>query len=234
MKPIKNRAALLFLVSFYVFLLLPLTPLWAQGLDFPADADLFAPVIQHEPPTQAISSESPFRFQAKVTDNIGVGKVTLFYRKAGEEVFASMKMSAIGEENYAATIAKEHISNPGFEYYIQAGDKAGNTALRGFSFAPLVVAVSPALVPEKVEEVKKPPAPKKAAPVLTEEFFPTKRAPMVLSTGETLEKPWYKKWWVWTIALVLVGGGIAAGSGGGGGDSAGAPTGSVAFSGTAP
>ncbi len=164
MKPIKSRAALLFVVSFYVVVLLPLIPVWAQGLNFPADADLFAPVIRHEPPGQAITSGSSFRFMAKITDNVGVGKVTLFYRTVGEEV-------------------------------------------------------------------KKPLAPKETAPVLTEEFFPTERESIALRTGKTLEKPWYKKWWVWTLALVVVGGGVAAAGGGGGEEAA---TGSVEFSGATP
>jgi hypothetical protein len=42
-------------------------------------------------------------------------------------------------------------------------------------------------------------------------------------------KPWYKKWWVWTIASAVVIGAVAAsaGGGGGGGGSSGGPSGTA-------
>jgi len=233
MKPIKGRAALLFFVSFYMFVLLPLTPIWAQNLELPSDIDLFAPVVRHEAPSQTINSGSSLTLKAKVMDNIGINEVNLFYRTAGEKTFSSMKMKSTEGGNYTATMPKEHLSTPGFEYYIQATDQAGNISMRGLSVSPLILVVSPAPVSEKKEEVitkEKTPIVKEETPVLTQELFPPTWEPLVLSTGKSLKKPWYKKWWVWTLAAAVVGGVALSGGGGGGGSTAGGDTGAISVS----
>ena len=110
---------------------------------------------------------------------------------------------------------------PGVEYYIQAEDKAGNIAQRGFAFSPLMVEVSPFLpsMGEEPEVIVEAPA----------------QEDIVMTTGEApVKKAWYKKWWVWTIVAAAAGA-AAAGGGGGGGDSAPAPTtGSVSITGPTP
>lgn len=190
MKRLKDKGDLLFFISFCTFFLLPLTPLFAQDLEL-ADIDLFAPVIRHEPPSQTITPESSLTLTAKITDNIGVNAVTLFYRTSGGEAFFSMKMDPTWKENYRATVPKESISSPGFEYYIQAGDQAGNTALRGFSFSPLIIAVSQ--------------APAIAAEVSPISVSSPPQEPSALGTVKTYEYPWYKRWWkFWSHVFVLI------------------------------
>ncbi|MFQ5589322.1 MAG: hypothetical protein ACE5F7_10835, partial [Nitrospiria bacterium] len=201
----RAKASALFFASFHAFLLLPLAPLWAQSSDFPAGADLFAPVIQHQPPEDLLPPEEDYKLTAKVTDDVGVKEVVLYYRVRGAARYSSTNMTPTGKGGYAAVVPREDISEPGIEYYIQASDEAGNIAQRAFPFSPLTidVAAAPAPIPPVVQKEK----------ILTDEILPPGKETFALSTEAPLEpepilekKPWYKKWWVWTIALAVVGG----------------------------
>ncbi|TAK00891.1 MAG: hypothetical protein EPO39_15175 [Candidatus Manganitrophaceae bacterium] len=224
----KNRAIVLIVVAFYSFLFIPTAPLWAQALKVPANTDLTAPIIQHEPPTRSFRSGDSVTIQATITDNAEVKEATLFYRTIGTEAYSSINMERLQQGTFSTSIPTQDIAEPGVEYYIQASDKAGNIALRGFSFSPLTVTVTPAL-PEK----------KGTEEAFTEKVFPAEEKQTALKTEATPDKPWYKKWWVWAIAGAVVVGAAAAGGGGGGGGggsptSAGGQTGSAAISGPTP
>ena len=216
----------LLFAAFFTFILLPLSPLWAQELKFPEDIDLMAPTIQHEPPAQASPAEEKLLIEATITDNVAVEETTLFYRPLGYPEYSSINMELIANHLYSAAIPREEVQEPGIEYYIQASDEAGNMVMRGFSFSPLIVTVTPAL--PGVEEKKD------QAIAGIEEPQESFR----LATEEPAVKPWYKKWWVWTLVAVVIGGAAAAsGGGGGGGEGAGAPTlttGSATISGPIP
>lgn len=218
---IKNKALLLFVFSFYTFLFLPLAPLWAQALKMPANSDLVAPSIQHDPPTEKIAPGEPVSIQATVTDNNTIKEVLLFYRVQGEDEYLSINMQPKGPTSYTTLIPKEEIRAPGLEYYIQASDQAGNVALRGFSFSPLSVAVAPKAAPNET---------------FTKNVFPKDEKETALKTEVSEGKPWYKKWWVWAIAgVVVVAAAAGGGGGGGGGGGAGGPaTGSASVSSPAP
>ncbi len=195
--------------------------------------DFLAPLIQHETTIPTVNTNSPLHFKIKVTDNVGVNKVVFFYRTDRMKNFFGVKMLPEGKGRYATTIPKDRLTSPVFEYYIQAADPAGNIASHGFSFFPLALRVSGFPSPDKVEEIKKTPmhvdgAPRKRAPLQT--------IPLALRTSKTQEEHWYEKWWVWTIALAVLGGAALGGGGGGGGDSptTATPTGSASFSGALP
>jgi hypothetical protein len=185
---------------------------------------VLAPAIKHDPPSQSAPTSAPLTIEAAVTDNVGVQEVTLYYRHIGSADFTTVNMAPVGNDTYAATIPPTRVAEPGLEYYIQAADVAGNMALRGFAFDPLVVNVVPMAPPPVVTVMPEPrPSPAEALAMRTE---PAKG------------RSWYKKWWVWTLvgSAVLIG--TAASGGDGGGDSGSNPppsdTGSITITGPIP
>ncbi|MFY9268744.1 MAG: hypothetical protein WAO55_03225, partial [Candidatus Manganitrophaceae bacterium] len=183
------------------------------------------PEIRHNPPGQAVSPGKPVVIEAVMTDNVAITEATLFYRLEGQADYSSINMEPIGKDRYAATIAQGEVTPPGIEYYIQALDRAGNVATRGFSFSPLTLTVlSPP--PEKKPE-------KKEGEALTEKLFPPEAKEPAQATEAPPEPAWYKKWWVWTIAGAVIIGAVAASSGGGGGGG-GPTTGSATITGPVP
>lgn len=218
---IKSRALILFLISSYTYLFIPLTPLWAQSLGLLAEADQIPPTIRHEPPALIPLGES-FFLDAVVSDNQDVKEVLLFYRTFGDKNYLSLTMEAIGEGRYRGLLPSKEIREPGLEYYIRATDPEGNMALQGLPFSPLEAIVS-AASPEGEQEN------------LTERVFPQQERELGLKTEEAPAKPWYKKWWVWTIAgAVVIGAAAASGGGGGGGGGKDPSTAPVAVTATAP
>jgi hypothetical protein len=222
----KKRALFLVWVAFYSFLVIPTAPLWAQSLKLPTKGDLAAPIISHEPPSQSLRSGEPLTVQATITDNTEIKEATLFYRTMGKEEYSSINMERKPQGSYSASIPTEEVAEPGVEYYIQASDQAGNIALRGFSFSPLTVTVTSPVPEKKTDEA------------LTQNVFPTEEKNVAMKSDEASLKPWYKKWWVWTLvgAVVIAGAAAAGGGGGGGSDSAGAggQTGTAVITGPTP
>jgi len=221
----RKQALVLSAIAFHTFLLLPLAPLWAQDLTLPPDGDRVPPVIQHEPPAQSAPTGKPLTVEVTITDNTEVLEAILYYRPVGGSDYTSLAMDALGQNVYTATIPKGEVVEPGLEYYVQASDRAGNMVLRGFSFSPLMVTVAPVLPSQ--EEASE------AVAVAS----PKDRLTMQTAAAP---KPWYKKWWVWTIVGgVVVAAAAGGGGGGGGGDTtpttAGGPTtGSASISGPLP
>ena len=176
----------------------------AAQLSLPS-GDLVAPEVSHEVIADSLEAGSSVQIKATVTDNVGVKSVTLFYRTKGEEDYKRISMNRIGETNeYAVTLGKQDLVEPGIEYYIQAMDLAGNSLLHGYSFSPLAVNV--------------------VAPVA-----PTAKVPKAVAEGETIreEPPAEKKktnTWIWiAVGALALGVVAAAAGGGGGGDDGGTP-----------
>jgi len=155
----------------------------AQSVDF--QGDMVAPRITHEVP-DAIPRGSAYTLRTVVTDKGGVKEVVLSYRHLGAADYERVIMTHTTDSTYEAVFDASKVVPPSVEYYIEASDTSGNTALRGFAFSPLTVQVSP-----------------KAASVSS----------FALSTGNTetkVSKPWYKKPWVWGLAVGVVGAAVAA------------------------
>jgi hypothetical protein len=178
--------------------------LQAAQLSLPS-GDLVAPEVSHEVIPDSLEAGSSVQIKATVTDNVGVKSVTLFYRTKGEEEYKRITMNRIGESNeYAVTLGKKDLIEPGIEYYIQAMDLAGNSLLHGYSFSPLAVNVVAPTAP-----AAKPP-----------------EAEAVAEEGETIrEEPQAEKkktkTWLWIALGAVAVGVIAAAAGGGGGDDGG-------------
>jgi len=165
----------------------------AQDLNLGSE-DHIAPQIRHDAPARTVPGRQPLTIDAIVTDNVNVDRVTLYYRPVGSTDYRELVMAPTTGDRFAGVIDARDVSDPGIEYYIQAADSAGNTALRGFSFSPLMVAVGPAT----------------GGPALAES-----------AEGE---KAWYQKPVVWAIVGGVVVAAAVAGGGGGGGGGAGGET----------
>ncbi|KPJ93770.1 MAG: hypothetical protein AMJ53_06565, partial [Gammaproteobacteria bacterium SG8_11] len=124
--------------------------LQAAQLSLPT-GDLVAPEVSHEVISDSLEAGSSIQIKATVTDNVGVKAVTLFYRTTGTEEYRRVSMNRLGDtDEYAVTLGKTELIEPGIEYYIQAMDLAGNSLLHGYSFSPLKVSVIAPAAP-KVE-----------------------------------------------------------------------------------
>lgn len=163
-------------------------------------ADSNPPIIVHTPPGIPMVLDEPFLVHAAVSDDVAVAKVRLYFRAEGADGYRSIEMTSTRPGSYTATIPAHHRSDRAIEYFIQAEDTSGNIALRGAAFEPMRIAdpsiVDPSLVPKKEEPA----------------------ARLIMKTPTPSGKPWYKKWWVWTLAGAVIVGAAAGGRGGGGGD----------------
>jgi len=160
----------------------------ADSLALPS-TDLVAPQVLHETITEPAAPGESHKFSATVTDNVAVQSVTLFYRTKGTQSYKRKPMVSQGKDVYTAIISGDEMQPPGIEYYIQATDTSGNNLLHGYSFSPLVVAVTGAAA---VAPAKKP-----------------------LAAKSKEEKSSNK--WLWIGLGVLAAAALAGGGGGGGG-----------------
>lgn len=166
----------------------------AESLSLPS-GDLIAPIIKHTPITTKLQVGETPTIKATVTDNVGVQRVTVFYRHIGSDNFQRKQMAPeIGSTRYSTTLPKATV--PGIEYYIQAVDKAGNSILHGHTFSPLVVGVTTKVAAQSQNSLTN-------------------------TSDQPEEKRGISKWvWIGVGVLAL---GAAAASGGGGGSSGGKP-----------
>jgi hypothetical protein len=92
-----------------------------------AAVDAIAPVVQHDPVASEVSAGTPLTISATVTDNVGVAKVTLFFRARGDSDYQRLAMNRIGNTDmFITTLDTDHVREPALEYYIEAADAAGN------------------------------------------------------------------------------------------------------------
>lgn len=214
----KHTYATLFLfISLYVFFFLPLTPILAQNT---TKTDQHPPTIKHKPFRSALNLGDQVIFRTSIDDNQALGEVHLFYRTIGKKEYTSLKMESVGSKEYLTIIPQRFIFLPGIEYYIQASDTAGNTATQGAPNTPLLI------------RLKAPPEARIGTNrKVNPSILSTKKSSFRLSTQSSTtnekydkKKPWYKRWWVWSIAIGVVAGVAAASGGGSGGNSPSSPT----------
>ncbi len=87
-------------------------------------------------------------FSARVTDNIGVATVTLYYKEANDVVFKSKTMEKFAEDFYSTELNVDSTISNKLEFYIRADDVSGNSIFEGQQFSPFVYTVVPAAVAE--------------------------------------------------------------------------------------
>lgn len=180
--------------------------LQAAQLSLPT-GDLIAPEVSHEVIEETLEAGSSVQIKAKVTDNVGVKSVTLFYRTKGVEEYERVILMRIANtDEYTVTLGKEVLVEPGIEYYIQAVDLAGNTLLHGYSFSPLSVAVAKPRAPMKPESA-----------VTTKEAMP-EAIDETAGVEPDSAKEKKSKTWLWIALGALAVGAIAAAASGGSSD----------------
>jgi hypothetical protein len=183
------------------FLILQPLAVLADQLALPS-GDLTAPEVVHEVPTTPLQLGVANKITVKVTDNVGVKQVLLFYRTIGATEYNRVQMQKADADNYIVTLSPDHVNAPGIEYYIQAEDLAGNTLLHGYSFSPLIAKVQAA----------------SDSTVASDEGENGAVAAAVAASAASsgAGEPIWKNKWVWIGLGVVV---AAAAAGGGGGDS---------------
>lgn len=134
----------LLVVLYGLICLGPIT--WAQDTPAAPDQnspiDIQPPVIEYEPRENSLSPGQSTVLTVKVTDDMGVREVILFYRTEGDPSFKSARMIATSDAFYSATLSSTDTRPPGLEYFIQAVDKAGNSVWRASKMFPLKLEVA--------------------------------------------------------------------------------------------
>ena len=162
----------------------------AAQLSLPS-GDLIAPVVTQDKYENTVRPGTDHEVEVKVTDNVEVNLVTMFYRTIGKGEYKRLTMQKVGTSDlYVVNIDADEIVSPGIEYYVQAMDLAGNTVLHGHSFSPLSVKTSNG-----------------------------DTAVAASSTSTTLEAEESSNTWLWIGLGVLAVGVAAAAGGSSGGDS---------------
>lgn len=177
--------------------------------------DVIAPVIEHTAVSSATAGEDVL-IEAKVTDNVDVTSVVVFYRFKEGVDFIAVPMGSSGDDEYFVSIPTNADADSELQYYIEAVDSGGTKVTRGLSFDPIIVPLQesqqePIVITEEDEpEVFQAPT----ATTTTAESTETVPAPAPSRSNNRL---WYALGGVLVLGLIV---GAAGGSGGGdvGGD----------------
>lgn len=171
----------------------------------PVSAADALPAPDVEPPSILIDESSTEieaggkTFTAIVTDNIGVAKVTLYFKGATDVAFTARRMvrSSTDPDTYTTTLYLDPVISNKLEIYVRADDISGNIVFKGEKFTPLAFTV----VPKETNE----------------------------TVVRSVTEPAAKEEGMSTLTMILIGVGVLAlaASGGGGGGSGGSDTGSV-------
>ncbi|MFC0214007.1 S-layer homology domain-containing protein [Paenibacillus chartarius] len=81
------------------------------------------PVIAHTPVTEA-SAGTDLTISASITDAEDSVSASVYYKKTSQSSFTALPMSSVTGSTYSALIAKEVLTEPELQYYIQAKDAA--------------------------------------------------------------------------------------------------------------
>lgn len=140
--------------------------------------------LAHEPLTRATQGER-LDVRAEISDVPQGAKARLYYRRAGTEGYSSTSFAPEADGWLARIPAfelPEESADYALEYYLEIGDAGGRRlAGVGDALGPLSVRVSSAA-----------------------------DAPAAPAAAIAPSEAWYQKWWVWTIAGVVVAGAAAA------------------------
>lgn len=92
--------------------------------------DVTPPSIDHTPAADGQPEGVGVVVSALITDaESAIASATLFYRTQGQTSFASVTLTDQGSDRYEATIPDTAVVPPAVEYYLQADDAPGNSAV---------------------------------------------------------------------------------------------------------
>lgn len=102
--------------------------------------DRSPPVVTHTPVSNGQAEGNAVTVSAAVTDDSGVGAVTLYYKARNVSTYTTLVMTGAGDQR-SAQIPVAAVLQPAVDYYIEATDLAVPTTNRGASpsTAPTVV-----------------------------------------------------------------------------------------------
>lgn len=101
--------------------------------------DMTPPAIE---PLQVKSGTvgKPVEIEAKVTDDMGISDVLLYYRVSGSGSYRSMKMTEFMKGYFVGKIPGDQVTSSGIQYYIEAYDASGRPpTTHGSSAQPMIV-----------------------------------------------------------------------------------------------
>ena len=104
-------------------------------------SDQESPRIFFTPLSARIRGNEPLRVEATVVDNVKVEEVRFAFRRSGDFSFSSIRMTALSEDRYLASVPSFMVTGKALEYYLEARDIAGNLTLDGNETHPYVVEV---------------------------------------------------------------------------------------------
>lgn len=103
-----------------------------------SDPDIQAPIIDLELLEESVSDQTQV-FSALVADDRELADVTLYHRRAGQQPFAPIAMSPLGDTGYySVSLSTDPEDLRAIEYYVQARDAAGNRTVSGYAFDPFI------------------------------------------------------------------------------------------------
>lgn len=103
-----------------------------------ATYDSIEPILYHTPVNQGYLNNN-LVISCTAKDNVGINRVTLYYRKKGEESYKSTAMLKQNDK-YSGTILGSELTLDGLEYYIEASD-GNNSVFRGTPENPYSVVI---------------------------------------------------------------------------------------------
>ena len=210
-----------YIVTILVCISLAFPPLvFSSDLSLSA-ADIVAPKVIHEKIIEPLSPGSTLQIKAKVTDNVGVQSVTLFYHTIGESEYKRIALNPTDvADEYGVTLGQNDLAEPGIEYYLEATDLTGNTKLHGYSFSPFIVKIEPDTAVAAAAHQHG----DTGIEATTDTTIITTTATTAV-TEETTKKGKSTNKWLWITLGVLAVGALAAAAGNDGGDSGSTSTG---------
>ncbi len=105
--------------------------------------DTLPPIIELETIETGVAGQDQV-FTALVADDGDLLDVKLYFRYAGQQAYQTVNMDPLASTSfYLATLTTPAQETRAIEYYVQARDIAGNRAVEGFAFEPLVRQLTP-------------------------------------------------------------------------------------------
>ncbi len=111
--------------------------------------DLEPPEINFEFGRDTIS-DGLNTIEAEITDNIGVNKVTLYYKGKSDVSYTAKTMLLTGPDTYSIDIIVDSVISSSLEFYIRADDVSGNSVFEGQKFSPFAYSIVPSTVTDNV------------------------------------------------------------------------------------
>ncbi len=111
--------------------------------------DLEPPAINFELGGSTIS-DGLNTIEAEITDNIGVYKVTLYYKGKSDVSYKAKTMLLTGPDTYGVDIIVDFVISNRLEFYIRADDVSGNSVFEGHKFSPFAYRIVPSTVTDNV------------------------------------------------------------------------------------